>query len=666
LDQRDKLFQIEMENLSRSAMDEVQRSAAADSNDARYRMLVDAITDYAIYMLDPDGYVTNWNAGAQRFKGYRPEEIIGRHFSQFYTEEDRANGLPARALVTAAVEGMFEAEGWRLRKDGSRFWAHVVIDPIRDEDGTVLGYAKITRDLTERREAELRLRRTQEQFRLLVQGVTDYAIFMLDLDGNVSSWNAGAQRIKGYAPDEILGAHFSRFYTDEDRERGEPGRALETARRCGRFSAEGWRVRKDGTRFRASVVIDAIHDEAGVHIGFAKITRDITERETAQQELEKAREALFQSQKLEAIGQLTGGIAHDFNNLLMAILSSLDLLRKRMPQEPALLRLLDNAAQGAERGAALTQRMLAFARRQDLRAEKVEIPLLVHGMTDLLQRSLGPSLAIETRFPLNLPPVMADQNQLEMALLNLTINARDAMPNGGSITIAAQARTADQYEIPGLAAGSYVAIGVIDSGIGMDAATIARATDPFFTTKGVGKGTGLGLSMVHGLATQLNGTFRLKSTLGLGTTAELWLPVAGGKEKNAQLKAAEFATAPEPAAPPRSHTILAVDDDSLVLMNTVALLEDMGHRVIQAESGVEALEQLDQCEDIDLVITDQAMPDMTGAELADRIVQNRPDLRVILATGYGELPGDAHAIAFRLGKPFGQAQLAQAIGEVTA
>lgn len=284
----------------------------------RYRLLVDSITDYAIYMLDADGRVVSWNPGAQRFKGYAPAEIIGEHFSRFYTPEDRAAGVPARALATARNEGRFEAEGWRVRKSGDRFWAHVVIDPIRDSSGALVGYAKITRDLTERRMAEEAVRKSEQLFKLLVQGVTDYAIYLLDREGHVSSWNAGARRIKGYEQDEIIGEHFSRFYTEEDRAQDAPRKALATAAAEGRFEKEGWRVRKNGERFFAHVVIDPIRDGSGAIIGFAKITRDITERREAQERLDEARQALLQAQKLDAIGQLTGGIAHDFNNLLMA------------------------------------------------------------------------------------------------------------------------------------------------------------------------------------------------------------------------------------------------------------------------------------------------------------------------------------------------------------
>jgi PAS domain S-box-containing protein len=289
-------------------------------------------------MLDPNGVVTSWNPGAQRFKGYSAAEIIGQHFSRFYTEEDRKLGVPALALEQARTKGKFEAEGWRLRKDGSRFWAYVIIDPIRDDTGAVIGYAKVTRDLTERKAAEEALRQTNEQFRLLVQGVTDYAIYLLGPKGHVTNWNVGAQRIKGYLPSEIIGSHFSRFYTEEDRATGEPDKALQAATENGRLEKEGWRVRKDGTRFWAHVVIDAIFDDGGVLIGFAKITRDVTERKKTEEQLEQVRDVAFQAQKMDAIGQLTGGIAHDFNNLLMAVLSSLELLKKRLPNDPAVAR----------------------------------------------------------------------------------------------------------------------------------------------------------------------------------------------------------------------------------------------------------------------------------------------------------------------------------------
>jgi len=419
------------------------RFDTSGSDAERYRMLVDAITDYAIYMLDLQGIVSSWNPGALRFKGYEEAEIIGQHFSRFYTEADRASGLPQRALEAAIRDGKFESEGWRVRKDGTRFWAYVVIDLIRDASGKPIGFAKITRDLTERKQAETALRNSQEQFRLLVNGVTDYAIYLLNRDGTVASWNSGAQRIKGYTQDEIVGQHFSRFYTEEDKSAGLPERALEIAEREGRFEKEGWRVRKDGTTFWANVVIDAIRHADGSLLGFAKITRDITERKDTERALEETRQALVQSQKMEALGRLTGGVAHDFNNLLMAIQGSLELLQRNLPNDsPKIKQLLDNALQGTQRGAALTQRMLAFARRQELKPVAVNVPALLSGMTELLQRSLDPSIRLDVQFPNALPSALVDANQLELAILNLAVNARDAMPNGGTIIVSAQERVA--------------------------------------------------------------------------------------------------------------------------------------------------------------------------------------------------------------------------------
>ncbi|WP_426020306.1 PAS domain S-box protein [Brevundimonas sp. DWR2-3-1b1] len=630
------------------------------ADDSRYRLLVESITDYAIYMLDAEGYVTSWNPGAERFKGYTTKEIIGEHFSRFYTPEDREAGRPSNALKMAADSGRFEAEGWRLRKDGAQFWAHVVIDPIR-RDGELIGFAKITRDLTERRAAEQALRQSEEQFRILVGGVTDYAIYMLDPDGTVVSWNAGAERIKGYTPNEIIGDHFSRFYVPEEVEAGAPTVALSIARDAGRFEKEGWRLRKDGTRFLAHVVIDPITGDDGEIVGFAKITRDVTERAEAQRELEAAREALYQSQKLEAIGQLTGGVAHDFNNLLAAITGSLDLLRKRLPYDPRTTPLLENAIQGAERGAILTQRMLAFARKQELKIEAVDIPQLVRGMGEFIRRSIGPNVDVRMRFADVLPRVQTDPYQLETALLNLVVNARDALPNGGEISI-----TAEQLKVVRREGerrpGSYVRLSVSDNGTGMPPEIVAKVTEPFFTTKGVGKGTGLGLSMVQGLAGQSGGWIEIESEIGQGARIDVWLPLAG-----ARLPAAGL-TVTEPVDDVGERlVVLAVDDDPLVLTNTVAMLDELGHNVLVANSGDEALIIFQRHPEIDLVLTDEVMPGLSGSQLAEQMRKLRPAAAVALASGYADLhpsPGPNVAILPRLAKPFTLAQLASFIDDL--
>jgi CheY-like chemotaxis protein len=359
---------------------------------------------------------------------------------------------------------------------------------------------------------------------------------------------------------------------------------------------------------------------------------------------------------MEAIGQLSGGIAHDFNNLLMAVLGSLELARKLPPGDPKIARLLDNAIQGAQRGATLTQRMLAFARQQDLNPIAIDVPALVRGMTDLLHSSLGPSISIETRFPLGLREVLADPHQLELALLNLVVNARDAMPKGGTIIISAREAEA----APELKSGRYISLSVSDTGEGMDDATLARAQEPFFTTKGIGKGTGLGLSMVHGMMEQSGGRLTLKSRKGDGTIAEILLPMARTSDKICTPDAPSLGH-----GTPRTRTlvVVAVDDDPLVLFNTASMLEDLGHKVFEATSASQALEILRRENGIDLLITDQAMPKMTGLELVEAIRMERPRLRAIVATGYAELPYGAKVDVFRLSKPFRQRDLKEVIAK---
>ena len=377
-------------------------------------------------------------------------------------------------------------------------------------------------------------------------------------------------------------------------------------------------------------------------------------------EREIALAQLFEAQKMDTIGRLTGGVAHDFNNLLMAVLGSLSLLEKRLPDEPQGRRLLQNAVQGAQRGAALTQRLLAFSRRQELKPESVDFAELVNGMSELLERALGHGIELSCAFPADLPPVLADANQLELALLNVALNARDAMPNGGLVRVTASAEgvRVKGGDLP-LESGDYVRISVTDTGVGMDATTLSKATDPFFTTKGPGKGTGLGLSMVHGLAAQSGGLLRIDSKPGLGTTVELWLP-------RAETTAVSIARLPDRPVAEASQlkpcTVLVVDDDLLVLTGTGALIEDLGHRAIEAHSAAEALSILEAGEKVDVIFTDHAMPNMTGLQLALRLQEKYPELPVILATGYAELPADPPMLKLtKLAKPCSQDDIAVAI-----
>jgi signal transduction histidine kinase len=371
---------------------------------------------------------------------------------------------------------------------------------------------------------------------------------------------------------------------------------------------------------------------------------------------ERAQAALLQAQKLETMGQLVGGVAHDFNNLLMAVIGNLELLAKRIVDDPRQKRLLHGAMEGARRGATLTQRLLAFARKQELQSRATDVLALVRDMGDLISRSVGPLIKVQIQAAPPLPAVSVDPNQLEMALLNLAVNARDAMPSGGVLTIAIERCTVTAEESD-LKPGAYVRLSVQDTGEGMDEATLARAVEPFFSTKGIGKGTGLGLSMVHGLADQSGGTFRLESRLGVGTKADLWLPLAEGElEIPAPAGALESATA--------AATILLVDDDALIAASTAALLEDLGHRVIEVRSGPEALAVVEGGLRPDLVITDHAMPGMTGVDLAVALRERDPDLPILLATGYAELQDGQRIELPRISKPYSQQQLSAEIGRL--
>jgi signal transduction histidine kinase/CheY-like chemotaxis protein len=396
--------------------------------------------------------------------------------------------------------------------------------------------------------------------------------------------------------------------------------------------------------------IRPVKDDTGKVVAMVPEAVDTTARVHAEQ-------ALLQSQKVEIIGNLAGGVAHDFNNLLMAILGSLELLRKRLPDDPTLLRLVDTATEGARRGRSLTSRMLAFARRQDLKPERTDLAELVSGMTELMRRSLGPTIAIEVQMPAGLPAVEIDPNQLEAALLNLVVNARDAMQGKGALVITAR----EEHVVAGhdvLKPGRYICLSVCDDGDGMSEATLKRATEPFFTTKGVGKGTGLGLSMVQGLAQQSGGMLTLTSQVGKGTTIEIWLP-AIESDQLAQAKRLPKAIA-QPISAMEPLSVLAVDDDPLILMSTVDMLEDLGHKVLSVTSGREALQQLMRTK-FDLLVTDHAMPRMTGAQLVAEVQARFPQIAIVLATGYADLPPGENVNVPRVSKPFSQAELAEAL-----
>ncbi|WP_206606318.1 PAS domain-containing sensor histidine kinase [Steroidobacter cummioxidans] len=495
------------------------------------------------------------------------------------------------------------------------------------------------------------------QLARLIDGVRDCAIYMIDRTGYVVTWNPGAERIKGYTAKEIVGRHFSDFYTPEDRRAELPAHALSTAERTGKFEGEGWRVRKDGTRFWASVLVDALQSPAGELLGFAKITRDMTAPRLMQEQLNQA-------QKMEAIGQLTGGVAHDFNNLLTVILGNLDSLSLELPPERIRWRRrVDHALRAAQRAATLTQQLLAFARRQPLKPKPVEINHLLAGWTEMIRRTLPEKVHIRRLQDDAAGIAEVDANQLENALLNLVVNARDAMPDGGTLTIETATSSVtedDAHLLPELKPGTYILICVTDTGTGMSPEVVERAFDPFFTTKMLGQGTGLGLSQVFGFVKQSGGHVKIYSRPGQGTTIKIYLPQSATTEDQgpATLVAAT-------AKPTRDETILVVEDNDAVRSFTTDTLREFGLNVIEASDASEALKILERNRRIDLLFTDIGLPGLNGRELAAAVQRQYPKVRLLFTSGYAQMPSSTSTHASMdialLSKPFTRTELYEQI-----
>ena len=488
---------------------------------------------------------------------------------------------------------------------------------------------------------------SERNFRLLVEGVVDYALYMLDPAGVITSWNVGGQRIKGYSAEEVVGQHFSRFYSEADRASGKPDRALQTARKQGRYEEDGWRVRKDGTFFWASVVIDPIYED-GALVGFAKITRDMTERREAQLKLEHMQKQLAESQKLDALGQLTGGVAHDFNNLLMIISGSLHTLRKGADDDPRMLRAVSAIDSATKRGAALIGQLLTFARRQSVNPQAIDVTEQIEAIRDVLKAGVGNAVALVFNLPATALPVRVDVAEFETALVNLVINARDALPAGGTVTVSASDRIQPETE------QDHVAITVSDDGVGIAPDVLDRIFDPFFTTKPVGKGTGLGLSQVHGFAHQAGGTVKVTSEIGRGTQVTILLPREGHAK----------ADPGGGAAAGKSGTVLLVEDNPDVAVVSTHLLEQLGYVVRRVPNAEAALRAIDR-DGIDLVFSDIVMPGgMDGLALARRLREVRPTLPILLATGYSDAAINAHGDFPILRKPYEIHELSQAIARL--
>ena len=507
----------------------------------------------------------------------------------------------------------------------------------------------------------------ERQLKLLVEGVTDYAIYMLDPDGIVTTWNAGAERIKGYSAEEILGQPFERFFIEEDRAAGVPNRLLDRARAVGRYESEGLRLRKDGSRFRAHAVVNALHDSAGRLIGFAKITRDITARVESETNLRNLQEQLAQSQKMESLGQLTGGMAHDFNNALAVIMSALQLAERAIDRGDVdrVRKLMADATESAQHAGELVRRLLAFSRQQPLTPKPLDVNGLVANMSEILRRTLGEQVRIETVLAGGLWNIKADRNQLENAIMNLATNARDAMPEGGRLTIeTSNAHLDDHYAAEHVAvpSGQYVLVAVTDTGVGMTGEQIDKAFEPFFTTKGVGHGTGLGLAQVYGFLKQSGGHARIYSEIGHGTSVKLYFPRHFGALQSEPASSSE--TAPLGTY---DETILVVEDQPNVRQLTAQTLRELGYTVLEADGADAALAILRSRDDVALLFTDVVMPNMDGRRLADEALRIHPELKVLFTTGFtrnaiihnGTVDPDTNFIA----KPFKLEELARKVRE---
>jgi PAS domain S-box-containing protein len=648
----------------------------------------------AIYTTDARGKITYYNQAAADLAGRCPKLGSDEWCVTWRLYRPDGTFLPHDEcpMATTLREGrpVRGQEAIAERPDGTRVPFRPYPTPLFDSSGRLVGAVNLLMDISDQKRAEAqaeqmhalleqrvehrtqalaetsdKLKESEQTFRLLVQSVTDYAIYMLDPKGYVANWNSRAERIKGYTRSEIIGKHFSCFYTDEDRKAGIPARALATAASQGRFEQEAWRVRKDGTRFWANIVIDPIHDEHGELVGFAKVTRDMTERRLVE-------EKLRQSQKMDALGQLTGGVAHDFNNLLTVIMGNLELLG-RSPQvgraaqpEPRVMRALASAMEGARRAATLTQRMLAFSRQQALQPKILDPNRLVHRTADMLRRTLGERITIETRLAAGIGRISADPVELDNAILNLAVNARDAMPDGGTIVLeTTNVEDGSWRNVCGCDGVPHVLIAVKDNGVGMDPQTAIKAFDPFFTTKAMGRGTGLGLSQVHGFVQQSGGQVLIDSRLGEGTTVRIYLPrLSGDPEED------ELAGMTREADTNRgSETILVVEDDDAVRTLSTETLREQGYRVLEAPNASAALEILARQPDVRLLFTDIGLPGaMSGRQLSDEVRHRRADLKVLLTTGYAR---DTIVQAGRLepgvaliGKPFNFADLTKKVREV--
>ncbi|MGA8968638.1 MAG: PAS domain S-box protein [Pseudolabrys sp.] len=594
-----------------------------------------------------DGYFLSVNPAWTSLLGWSEDELKSLHVSELRHPDDAPAANAVRARLAQGVPTM-RIENRLRHRDGSWRW---IAWTMTADEGLIYVAG---RDITAEKEAAEALRESDRQFRSLVAGVTDYALYMLDRNGVVSSWNVGAERIKGYAAEEIIGRHFSQFYTPDDRKAGLPNRSLSIAAATGKFEAEAWRVRKDGSLFWANVVIDAIRDETGNLVGFAKITRDITERRNAQEALERAHQQLALAQKMEALGQLTGGVAHDFNNLLMVVSGQAQALLRRLTDQKNA-RSLEAILAAASRGEALTRQLLTFARRQPQNPRTVDLNQTVSAFRDVLSSSARGKFDLNIEIPQDVWPVSIDIPEFELALVNLVVNARDAMPEGGSISLTGDNVTLYGGETIEAIKGEFVALTVSDTGTGIAPENLPKIFEPFFTTKSAGKGTGLGLSQTYGFAQQSGGAIAVHSKLGHGTQVTLYLP------RSHQPVAAVVANEPASQSPGRGEKILVVEDNPDVRAVAVTLLEQLNYRTVAVDNAKAALNLLGNGTSVDLVFSDVMLPgDLDGLGLAEAISKRYPQTPVLLTSGYSKALIGRHGLPI-LRKPYQISALAEAV-----
>jgi PAS domain S-box-containing protein len=600
-----------------------------------------------------------WSDQLYAIYGIRHEQFGGTvaEFLNFVHPDDRAR---VEQSIEAALNARreFSHEERILRPDGSIRHVHSIGEVVRDDKGKPVRMLGVCLDVTERKQAERALRETEQNYRLLLKGARDYAIYMLDLDGRVRTWDEAAERLKGYKPEEIIGRHFRMFLPEEIRGTDLADEALIAAAREGQFEGELWLVRKDNSRFFASVVMDAIRDDTGDLVGFAKLVRDITAQHEAQMALEEAREQMTQAQKMEALGQLTGGVAHDFNNLLMIVSGYAQILQGRL-KDAKDKQAVEAIRAAASRGEKLTRQLLAFSRRQQLMPVSVDLRRRIDAMRDMLVPSLRGNIELVCDIEEKIWPVEVDLGELELALVNMAVNARDAMPDGGSITLQARNVVLQPGSAAGALSGDFVALAIIDTGAGMPPDVVARVFEPFYTTKPVGKGTGLGLSQVHGFAMQSGGAVTVSSEPGKGTVVTIYLPRGRAQPST------PAADGQSGLAGSTQGTVLLVEDSREVADVTSTLLEQLGFRVVRAENATEALRHLQQGLHFVLLFSDIVMPGpMNGLALAQTCRDNYPDIPVLLTTGYSDAARMADGRFDILRKPFELSTLEQAIETV--